>query len=54
MVTFGEPVNKSLNGKVLQDFIERAGGFPGLVEKTLMDRCGHVFDIFGHYRIASR
>ena len=53
-VTLGEPVNKPLDSKVLQELVEWTGGFLSLVKKTLMRRRRNVFDTFGHYRMASR
>jgi hypothetical protein len=54
MGTPGEPVNKSFDGKVLQELVEWTRGFLGLVKKSLMHRRGDVFETFGHYRMASR
>jgi hypothetical protein len=46
--TLGETVDEPLDGEVLQEFIEWAGGFLGLVEKTLMHRRGGVIVVSRH------
>jgi len=42
----GQPVDKSLYDKILQEFVEETGRFLGLVKKKLMNRCGNVCDGF--------
>jgi len=46
--TLGEPVDESFDSIVLQELIERAGGFLGFVEKALMNRCSGIPDVLCH------